>query len=196
MTIRLKQNDVQVTSPKALWQIMKEVLTREKLIDKRKEHGWVASLDPQHKLLNLELVSMGTANFVHLNPTDVFRVAILKNAAKIVLIHNHPAGSLNPSTADDGFTEHVMGVGDFLKVPVFDHLIITEAGYFSYRENGRMKRLQGNVNLDVAMPDTDWLKLSLRNAKEEIEKLKQKLKQAPAPKKTPAKKALKNKPKK
>jgi DNA repair protein RadC len=66
----------------------------------------------------------------------VFRAAVAAGAAAIVLFHNHPSGDPEPSPEDTRLTERLMAAGVLMGIPVIDHVILGDAGYFSYRERG------------------------------------------------------------
>jgi DNA repair protein RadC len=59
-------------------------------------------------------------------------------ASGIILAHNHPSGNLRPSREDDVMTKRLVEAGALLEIPVLDHLIITDNGYFSYADEGRL----------------------------------------------------------
>lgn len=80
-------------------------------------------------------VSRGTVNSSAVHPREVFKRAILSNAAGIVLAHNHPSGSINPSKNDREVTTRMKEAGKILGIELIDHLIIGEDDYFSFVEN-------------------------------------------------------------
>jgi DNA repair protein RadC len=79
---------------------------------------------------------MGGLNTTRSHPTEIFKVAILSNALGIVLCHNHPSGTLEPSPDDTEFTHSVRRAGELMGIELFDHLIITDSGFTSMRERG------------------------------------------------------------
>ncbi len=60
----------------------------------------------------------------------------MKNATSIIMSHNHPGGSLEPSEEDQAVTKSLAAACSTVSVKLFDHIIITSGGYFSFRENG------------------------------------------------------------
>ena len=70
------------------------------------------------------------------DPRLIFVAALRYNATRIILSHNHPAGSLRASEADKKLTEKMKKAGSFLEINVLDHIIITDEGYFSFAEAG------------------------------------------------------------
>ena len=63
------------------------------------------------------------------------QAAILVNAASIVLVHNHPSGDPSPSAEDSAITERVTACGQLLGIPLLDHVIVAERGYYSFQES-------------------------------------------------------------
>ncbi|MGN6490890.1 MAG: JAB domain-containing protein [Agriterribacter sp.] len=143
MNIRLKsQEQVKVMSATDLYPIMQRILLRENKIDRNREHFWTVSLDTARKVLNIELIGLGTVKAVLVEPMEVFSVPLQKRAVHIVLVHNHPSGELRPSEADKDITDRLIQCGLMLKVPVLDHLIISEKKYYSFYESGLLQKLQ------------------------------------------------------
>lgn len=148
MTVKLKpdQKKAVITDADSLYPIMREVLMREKGIDKNRERSWVASLAANKTLVNLELISLGNTKNVQIEPTAVFGLALQKDSKGIIIIHNHPGGSLMPSKEDDNFTKVMLAIGQLVQCPVLDHLIVTENGYYSYADRGRLQQFSGLIN--------------------------------------------------
>jgi DNA repair protein RadC len=72
------------------------------------------------------------------DPKILFKEAINQLAAAVIVAHNHPSGNLQPSQADIDITRKLIAGGKLLEVPVLDHLIITEHGYYSFADHGQM----------------------------------------------------------
>ena len=72
------------------------------------------------------------------DPKMIFNEAIKQKACSIILAHNHPSGNLSPSEQDKKLTEKVCKGGEYLDVRVLDHIIVCEAGYFSFADEGLM----------------------------------------------------------
>ena len=83
----------------------------------------------------LEIISIGTVNSAMAEPREIFKHAILNNAAGIILVHNHPSGDCKPSVADRQLTERIEKSGEILGIEVYDHVIIGD-GYYSFEEEG------------------------------------------------------------
>ena len=101
-----------------------------------REHFVRIDLDAKNRLLSREVVSVGhlTAALVH--PREVFKAAILANAASVAFGHNHPSGSTEPSREDLELTRRIYKAGELLGIPVLDHVVVTERGYCSIAERG------------------------------------------------------------
>jgi DNA repair protein RadC len=72
------------------------------------------------------------------HPREIFKAAVRYSAARIILAHNHPSGSVEPSEADFGFTRRVVDSGEMIGIEVIDHIIVGENEYLSLREEGLM----------------------------------------------------------
>ena len=66
----------------------------------------------------------------------VLKMAIEKNAVSLIFAHNHPSGNLEPSEADRKITKQIKDAGAIMDIPLLDHLIITQSGYFSFADEG------------------------------------------------------------
>lgn len=102
------------------------------------EHFVVLTLSAAHKVINVHDVSKGILNKTVIHPREVFRQAIMDNAAAVILAHNHPSGNTEPSSEDDGITKRLAQAGELLGITVLDHLILTQDQYMSYVDKGRM----------------------------------------------------------
>ncbi|HEY9790637.1 MAG TPA: JAB domain-containing protein [Candidatus Obscuribacterales bacterium] len=91
-------------------------------------------LDARHHVVAYHEVSHGTVSSSLVHPREVFKAAILSNTHSIIVAHNHPAGSLTPSTEDIGVTEQLVKVGKLMGIPILDHLIVSQNGIQSMRE--------------------------------------------------------------
>ncbi len=107
--------------------------------NKDREHFAVAALDARRKVIGVQIVSVGTLTATLIHPREVFKPAILLNAAAIVLSHNHPSGDPSPSAEDRESTRRIQRAGELLGIPVADHVIIGGGeSFFSFRESGML----------------------------------------------------------
>lgn len=93
-------------------------------------------LDTKLHLMEEYLLSKGTVNASLLSVREVFRHALRAGACKIVLLHNHPSGSCNPSMEDLSVTKKIMEAGKLMEIPLLDHLIVGDGCYLSLKEHG------------------------------------------------------------
>ncbi len=88
-------------------------------------------LNTQHRVLRVALVSRGILDASLIHPREVFRPAILENAASVVLVHNHPSGDPTPSPEDRAVTRQLSEAGRTMGIRVLDHLVVGERGWSS-----------------------------------------------------------------
>ena len=154
MNVRLNKNQrIQVVTARDIYAIMQQVLLRENKIRRNQEHFWVVGLDNHQKILFIELVALGAVNRVNANPPDVFRMGIYKLAVSIILVHNHPSGNLTPSTSDKQFTDKMLKVGELVNIKIVDHLIISETGFISLKEQGIIEDLKQSGIYEIMDPE-------------------------------------------
>ncbi len=104
-----------------------------------REMFWVLPLDSKKRPLSDAVVlSIGTVNGVGVHPRDVFSIAVRWNASAIVVAHNHPSGSISPSSRDDELTGSLRDAGKMMGIPLADHLILGLDAHYSYADEGRL----------------------------------------------------------
>lgn len=101
-----------------------------------KEHLVVLLLNTRLKAIGHALVSIGTLNECVAHPRDIFAPVLTGGAYGFILIHNHPSGDPSPSEADRQLTRRVNDGSDIFQVKCFDHIVIGNPNYFSFREHG------------------------------------------------------------
>lgn len=102
---------------------------------KEQEHFVAVLLNAIHEPTKVVLVSIGTVNRTLVHPREVFREAIKDNCCAVIVAHNHPAGSSEPSKEDDSVTKMLVDAGKVVGIEVLDHMIIASRSYYSYAEN-------------------------------------------------------------
>ncbi len=112
------------------------------LRDANKEQFYVMLLNVKNKLISVECLSIGTLNASVAEPRDVFQLAFLKNAAAVLLAHNHPSGDPTPSKEDVRVTERMNKVGEALGIPVLDHIIVGAGNFYSFTDKKVTKFLK------------------------------------------------------
>ncbi len=98
------------------------------------ERFFVVLLDGRHRVVGHELVSQGTLTASLVHPREVFRPALRRSAAAVLLVHNHPSGDPTPSREDREITDRLTRAGELLGIPVLDHVVVAERGFHSLRE--------------------------------------------------------------
>jgi DNA repair protein RadC len=127
-----KAQKVKIKLSGDIYPVMKEILLRENKLRRKQEYFWVISLNTLNVIENIELVALGAINTVEVGPIEIFSIPIQKRCKKVILVHNHPSGEVNPSEADIEFTKRIKAAADIMTISILDHLIITEKNYFSF----------------------------------------------------------------
>ena len=102
------------------------------------EEFWVLLLDRAHKLKDKINISRGGISGTVVDQRLIFKPAIARLASAIVLCHNHPSGTLYPSHEDKHLTKKLVQAGTILDIPIIDHLIFTDEGYYSFADEGTL----------------------------------------------------------
>ncbi|WP_425449484.1 RadC family protein [Dethiothermospora halolimnae] len=119
-----------IKSPKDIAELLKEEMRYLK-----KEEFRIVLLDTKNKVIDIKTISVGSLNASIVHPREVFKEAILKSSASIILVHNHPSGNPSPSKEDINITERLIKSGDLIGIKVLDHVIIGNS-YTSLKEEG------------------------------------------------------------
>lgn len=110
-------------------------LIKNFLVDSDREKFVVACLDVKNQPVSIQIVSIGSVNSAIVHPREVFKVAILSNASKIICFHNHPSGNTNFSKEDENITNRLKECGEILGIELVDHIIVGDNDtYFSFKE--------------------------------------------------------------
>ncbi|RDY24061.1 JAB domain-containing protein [Romboutsia maritimum] len=115
------------------WDIYKYYM--ESLRYQKREVFKVVLLNTKNEIISDIDVSVGTLNSSLVHPREVFREAIKRSSNKIILMHNHPSGSIEPSKEDKDVTQRLIKCGELIGIEVIDHIIIGDGLYFSFKEN-------------------------------------------------------------
>lgn len=122
-----------ITSSKQVYELM-----RPYLYDESVEQVYLLLLNRSNGLIKKERVSQGGTTASVVDPKVVFRFALEQGAHSLILVHNHPSGNLQPSDSDKRLTQRLQKIGRELELPLLDHLIYTDQGYFSFADEGIM----------------------------------------------------------
>lgn len=96
----------------------------------------VLFLNRANKVLGIFEASSGGLTGTVVDPRIVFVAALKANASNIIISHNHPSGNLQPSKADIEMTEKIKMAGQFLEIKLFDHIIVSSEGHYSFADEG------------------------------------------------------------
>ena len=110
-------------------------LSRQILKNQDREYILAIAMDARTKPVAVEIVAIGTVNQAVIEPRDLFKYAIISNAAGVVMVHNHPSGNPSPSEEDYKITAKINDAGRLLGIPLLDHIIVGDDSYFSFKEN-------------------------------------------------------------
>ena len=120
-----------ITSSKAVFEVMQPIIG-----ELAHEEFWVLFLNNSNKILFKSQLSKGSMTGTIVDVRIVFKLAFEQNATAIILAHNHPSGKLQASDADIQITKKIKTAGQQLDIPVLDHIIVTETGYYSFADEG------------------------------------------------------------
>ncbi len=121
-----------VTSSSDMYHQLAEYATKEK------EHFLTITLDGSSNIINIRVIHIGTLNQSLVHPREVFRPAILDNAANIIIAHNHPSGTLEASRADIQVTKRLKEASKIIGIDILDHVIISPKGFYSFSDEGML----------------------------------------------------------
>ena len=132
---RRKENErskvVRITSGHAAYDLFKPYFE-----DLEHEEFYCMYLNRHNVLLQIKQLSIGGLAGTYVDAQQVFKFGLDLSASGIILAHNHPSGNLQPSDSDKLLTKKIKQFADFIEMPVMDHLIITDNGYFSFANEG------------------------------------------------------------
>ena len=99
----------------------------------------VVLLNQSNRVLGIVPISEGGISATYVDARLILQAALLANATQIIMAHNHPSGSMKPSTLDDALTEKARKVAELMEIHVADHIILSpEQEYYSYHDEGKL----------------------------------------------------------
>ncbi|MDO8690502.1 MAG: JAB domain-containing protein [Dehalococcoidia bacterium] len=122
-----------VTTPDAVAKMMTKYLSGAD-----REHFVVVALDTRLHVIGVNTVSVGALDQSVVHPREVFKYAVLTNAASLILCHNHPSGDLEPSEEDIRTTRRLKQAGEILGIGVVDHIIVHQDRWLSMQKHGSL----------------------------------------------------------
>lgn len=124
-------NNIKLNTPMLVYEYFKNILC-----DKKQEYFYCVYLDNSKKVLEIQLLFIGTVNESIVHPREIFKKAYQVSASSIICVHNHPSGNLKPSDNDLILTQNLQKIGVLLGIKIVDHIIVTDNNYYSFIENG------------------------------------------------------------
>ena len=103
-----------------------------------KEYFKVLFLNQASQVLGYTLISEGGITETYADVRVILQAALLTNSVAIILAHNHPSSSMKPSRQDMEITKQVKDAAQLMRIKVLDHLILTDAGYYSFADEGQL----------------------------------------------------------
>ena len=103
---------------------------------RRQEHFLCITLNGAHEVITIRTITVGLLNHSLVHPREVFADAITDRAAAVICVHNHPSGTLEPSSQDLAITRQLSQAGDILGIRLLDHIIVARSGFVSLKERG------------------------------------------------------------
>jgi DNA repair protein RadC len=106
--------------------------------DRKQEHFLCASINGANEILNIRVISIGLIDRATVHPREVFADALIDRASAVIVAHNHPSGSLEPSPPDIAITAQLKASGEIVGIELLDHIIFNRTGYTSFLEAGKL----------------------------------------------------------
>jgi len=136
ITVRSTRTSYKVSRPADVYEALKRYATS------KVEKFFAISLDAQHSIIHVNMVSIGTTNRCMAVPRDVFHAAVKDQATALLVAHCHPSGNNSPSVDDRAVSDRLREVGDIIGIPLLDSLVFSRTGYFSFVEGGLLSSVQ------------------------------------------------------
>ena len=127
---RLSVGAPEIMSAEDVWQLLSDIR------DSKREHLVAFYLDTQNRLIERQIIFIGTLNASIVHPREIFEPAIRHSAASIIVAHNHPSGDLEPSPEDRETTARLVEAGKILGVDLIDHIIVSRSAFMSFEQKG------------------------------------------------------------
>ena len=102
----------------------------------------ILMLDRSNRLMSLSTLFVGGMEDVVIDPKIIFATALRRRCNSLILAHNHPSGTLKPSHLDIAITKQLAICGNFLELPVYDHIISSENGFYSLNDKGHINSVK------------------------------------------------------
>ena len=148
MNIQLtKTQKILVESSDDLARIMRQILMRENKLSRQREHLWTIGLDEEFKLLFVELIAFGIPVKDQVQPTEIYKLPLQKDAKYLYLCHNSKTDDMSAKEDDKALTDRMIQVGRIIGIEVFDHIVINAKAedHLSYHAVGLMDELRKSL---------------------------------------------------
>jgi DNA repair protein RadC len=129
---RIKPAGLKITTPADVLPLIRH------FADRKQEHFLCVTINGANEVLNIRVVSIGLLDRAPAHPREVFADALTDRASGVILAHNHPEGSLDPSPADVEVTRQIKQAGEIVGIQLLDHIIFNPSAYFSFLEAGKL----------------------------------------------------------
>lgn len=120
------ENRIEILSPQDVWNACADIR------DSKKEHFIAFYLDTQNRLIERQIISIGTLSSSLVHPREVFEPAVKLSAASIIIAHNHPSDNVDPSIEDREITNRLKEAGKIIGIEVIDHVILSKSCYTNF----------------------------------------------------------------
>lgn len=111
---------------------------RGRIADLPHEEFWAAALNRNNKILSIQRMGSGGIDATVVDVRMLMRFALEAQATSLIVCHNHPSGNLKASEADIRLTQRIVQAGQIMDIRLLDHLIITDSGFLSFADEGKM----------------------------------------------------------
>ena len=124
VTVKLIRSRTLYSNDKVVQTIDAIKILSDELQDMDRESIWILNLQSDNRVINASMISVGTVSQSETTPREIIKAAILSNAANMIMIHNHPSGSLKPSEADYIITRRMVEATSLVGINLLDHVIV------------------------------------------------------------------------
>ena len=129
------RTEVQLAEPSSIAQFLNDYADASELPN---EKTWLFCLNGAGRLIGFSEVTQGMHDQTHFDLKRTLQIALMTGAFSIVVAHNHPSGSTEPSDPDRLTTDRLKEACALVDVPLMDHIIVSYKGYYSFREHGNI----------------------------------------------------------
>jgi DNA repair protein RadC len=112
--------------------VFRELISSMDSLDRETEHIWALGLDSRHRVVYLQLASIGCWHCAPIDPKIILQAALVYSCTSIILVHNHPSGDPTPSSDDKFLTRKIAQASEIVGIKLIDHIIVTEDPEKSY----------------------------------------------------------------